>query len=33
MHIYQVRYESIDALRYTVEPITLHGEKFCAEAV
>lgn len=24
---------SIDALRYTVEPISLHGEKVCAEAV
>lgn len=33
MHIYHVRYESIDALRYTVEPISLHGEKVCAEAV
>ena len=33
MHIYQVRYESIDALRYTVEPIILHGEKVCTEAV
>ena len=33
MHIYHVRYKSIDALRYTVEPISLHGEKVWAEAV